>query len=78
LDALKDLQEALGSLNDIATHEKFMSDLALSSRADSSVSAAEAFTAGVIYNSEDTRVIYLLDAANAAARKIRDAKPFWK
>jgi len=78
LDALKDLQEALGSLNDIATHEKFMSALALSSRADSSVGGAEAFAAGVIYNSEDTRIIYFLDAANAAARKIRDAKPFWK
>lgn len=79
LSALKDLQGALGSLNDIAARESLAAHVALSpggSRRPSS--ARRAFAAGVIFGAQEAHVDGLLDAAGRAYEKFLAVEPFWK
>jgi CHAD domain-containing protein len=62
LDALKDLQDALGALNDLATHRKLV---------DGGVGLAQ------LTDGEDQNEPLLLKAERAFARFV-ETKPFWK
>jgi inorganic triphosphatase YgiF len=78
LASLKNLQDALGGLNDIATREKLASRVAVSTRHTSMLRARElAFAAGMIAGSQEAHVDPLLEAADRAYAKLRDVKPFW-
>ncbi len=78
--ALKDLQDALGALNDIATRETLAARLkhAGSRTAQHRRDARErAFAAGVIFGSQDAHVEAMLDKAAAASAQFLSVKPFW-
>jgi triphosphatase len=77
LSSLKELQGRLGALNDISTHERLISDVALPPRRNGKLRTAESFAAGVIYRSEEARIERELDAANAVTREIISSRPFW-
>jgi len=80
LSALKDLQNALGGLNDVAVREKLASHLALSKRfkSDTLATRERAFAAGVIFASQEAHISQLLDAAEAAYTRFLRIKAFWK
>jgi triphosphatase len=80
LAGLKDLQGALGALNDIAVRERMAEQVAL---AKTSAKAAprtrsRAFAAGMIVGSEEAHVAELLEQAEAAYTKLDKIKAFWK
>jgi triphosphatase len=77
LSALRDLQDALGALNDIATREALTSHLVTRQPRGPRGTLAKAFAAGVIFGVEDAHVQALLDIADRAYRKFRKVKPFW-
>jgi CHAD domain-containing protein len=76
LSSLKDLQSALGSLNDVASREKLMARLA--TEEDERTGRPVSFVAGVIYAFEDARSGKLLKQAAKAHKKFSQIKPFWK
>ena len=80
LSALKELQDALGALNDIATREKLASHVALAKRSTAKDRTARerAFAAGVIVGEQEALVDRMLEAADGAYAKLLDVKPFWK
>jgi CHAD domain-containing protein len=80
LSSLKELQDALGALNDIATREALASRMARAvSRTSKRQEARErAFAAGVIFGSQDAHVQSMLDKAAAASAQFLKVKPFWK
>ena len=80
LSALKDLQDALGGLNDIAVREQLASHIALSARIKSNTLQARhrAFAAGVIFGAQEAHMAELLDAAEKAYARFLKVKPFWK
>jgi triphosphatase len=78
LSALKELQSALGDLNDIATREGLIAGVAHSRKPKPKVGPAESVTAGVIYRSQEVRIAKLLEAANSAAQKISACQVFWE
>jgi CHAD domain-containing protein len=69
LGALKDLQNALGSLNDIATREQLLARF--------SKEISPAFRS-MLTAATEIRAAKLLDEGAAAAQAILDAKPFWE
>jgi inorganic triphosphatase YgiF len=69
LGALKDLQNALGSLNDIATREQLLSQF--------SKEISPAFRS-MLTAATEIRAAKLLDEGAAAAQAILEAKPFWE
>ena len=80
LSALKDLQGALGSLNDIAAREALTSHI-VTSRPSASRKAsgvAKAFAAGMIFGAEQAHVAQLLNAAERAHQRFLEVRPFWK
>ena len=80
LSALKDLQDALGGLNDITVREQLASNIALSPRLKSNTLQARhrAFAAGVIFGSQEAHVAELLEAAQRAYESFLKVRPFWK
>nr|MEA2798873.1 triphosphatase [Phenylobacterium sp.] len=69
LHSLKDLQEVLGALNDLAAAEPLLASLALSSEA--------AFTAGELVGLKAAAKPRLVTHAAKAAKRLSDAEPFW-
>ena len=80
LSALKDMQDALGSLNDIAVRERLAEQIALSKRMNPNAPGTRqrAFAAGLIFGSQGAYVAELLDAAENAYARLLDVKSFWK
>jgi inorganic triphosphatase YgiF len=78
VSALKDLQDALGALNDIAMRERLASRLAVSGRQSKPREAERAFAAGVIFGSQEAHVDQMLEAAAAAHARFLEVKRFWK
>jgi inorganic triphosphatase YgiF len=80
LSALKDMQDALGGLNDIAVRERLAEQIALSNRMNSDAPGTRhrAFAAGLIFGSQEAHVAELLDAAEDAYSRLLDVKSFWK
>jgi triphosphatase len=73
--ALKDLQNSLGDLNDIAAREKLMSEMgSVNGKAKDRVP----FVAGVIFGSQQARTDDLLRAAEKAHKEFSAIKAFWK
>jgi CHAD domain-containing protein len=77
LTALKDLQEALGGLNDIATREELAEKIAAEGRGDEQAARKRAFAAGMIVGRQHARHAVLMDAAERAYANIADSKAFW-
>jgi triphosphatase len=75
VEALKDVQDTLGELNDIVVGERLAHEAAASpGRAETD----SAFVAGRITGAQTARIGPLTDRAEAALKAFRDAKPFWK
>lgn len=77
LSGLKDLQDALGSLNDIVTRTGLASQIAKEDHAGDAPRDERAFAAGLIVGRQDARRRRLLDAAEKAYDEIVDCKPYW-
>jgi inorganic triphosphatase YgiF len=71
VSALKDIQDCLGDLNDIAVH------VSLSRGIAADVSEA-AFAAGVVIGHEQARGAAVMSAAENAHRAFRKVRPYWK
>jgi triphosphatase len=69
LHSLKDLQEVLGALNDLAAGEPLLASLALSSEA--------AFAAGELVGLKTAGKPRMITHAAKAAKRLSKAKPFW-
>jgi CHAD domain-containing protein len=80
LSSLKELQDALGALNDIATRETLASRMARAgSRTSRRQDARErAFAAGVIFGSQDAHIQGMLDKAATASAQFLKVEPFWR
>ncbi len=75
IGALKEVQDALGDLNDIAVGERLAHEAAvIPGRAETD----SAFVAGRITGAQKARIAPLTDRAEAAIAAFADAKPFWK
>ncbi|HUO11755.1 MAG TPA: CHAD domain-containing protein [Caulobacteraceae bacterium] len=74
IDALKEVQDALGDLNDIAVGERLAHDTAVSAGLGE---ADTAFVAGRITGVQKSRVPPLLTRAHTALEGFEDVKPFW-
>ncbi len=75
IGALKQVQDTLGELNDIAVGERLAHEAAASpGRAETD----SAFVAGRITGSQKARIGPLTDRAEAAVKALAAAKPFWK
>jgi triphosphatase len=77
LAALKDLQDALGGLNDIATREELAEKIAGEERGDQQTARERAFAAGMIVGREQAHHKALLAAAERAYDKIASSKAYW-
>ena len=75
-ECLRSLQDDLGALNDIAVHQRLLSNLALGK--GGSASKVVAFAAGVVAGSERNQIEPLLEDSASAARQLRKAKKFWR
>lgn len=78
LSGLKDLQSALGDLNDIAARERLMSEIADANAKGAKRPNRVPSIAGVIYGSQDARTGALLKAAEKAHAEFSHAKSFWQ
>jgi inorganic triphosphatase YgiF len=75
--ALKEVQDALGELNDISVGERLAHEAAVApDRAGAG--ADSAFAAGRITGAQKARIAPLLDRAEAAVGALDDVRPFWK
>jgi len=75
VEALKQVQDALGDLNDIVVGERLAHEAAvIPGRAETDA----AFVAGRITGAQKARIVPLTDRAEAAIAAFRDARPFWK
>ena len=74
--ALKDMQDALGTLNDIAVHDVMVCKLL---RRDKRLHSdyRESFALGLVTGREQSQVGLCLRDAERAAGKLADAAPFW-
>lgn len=79
LSSLKDLQDALGALNDIATRERLASRIARSGvrKSKSGHARERAFAAGVMFGSQEAHVQEMLDKAQRAGARFLEVKRFW-
>jgi len=77
LMALKDLQDALGGLNDIATREELAKKIAAQGSGDEQVARDRAFAAGMIAGREQVHHESLLAAAGGTYNAIADSKAYW-
>ncbi len=75
---LKDLQDALGDLNDIIVHQELTKGVMLwPSVRKRRRGAAEAFAAGRLSGRESARFDRVMQRAVRACRKLDKVKPFW-
>ena len=72
---LKELQDSLGALNDIAVHQKLATKFATGYAPGKR--RARSFAAGVVSGREQSEIEPLLKAAAKATRKFEHARPFW-
>jgi triphosphatase len=79
VEALKELQSALGELNDVVARERMMSEVA-KQKPVSGVrdTRSLSFAAGIVYGSQEARVGELLAQAQKAHSKFDEIKAFWK
>jgi triphosphatase len=79
LSALRDFQDALGALNDVATREKLAADVAFGPNGTASKKEARqhAFAAGLVLGTQEAHIPAMLAAAEKAHAKFRKAKAFW-
>ncbi|MDE2474931.1 MAG: CHAD domain-containing protein [Alphaproteobacteria bacterium] len=78
LSALKDMQGALGDLNDLANRERLVSEIVRPSTRRSSGDEVNPDTAVALYRPDDGESAHLTGLATHAARRIERAKPFWQ
>lgn len=71
--ALEELQDALGRLNDIATHRQMTGEIVRPPKR-----RQKAFAMGLVTARDETDVEALLSAACRAARHLGAEKPFWR
>lgn len=77
IDAMEDLQQHLGDLNDITTGDALAQGIAMEAHGAAASPAAEAFAAGHLSGGQDARVQGLLQAASDAQRRVVGAERFW-
>ena len=83
MSRLKQLQNALGDLNDIQVHENLVkANAGLDERSKPAERARaagrkRAYAAGVLTGYEDARFADVLEGACKAASTLRQTKPFW-
>lgn len=78
LSALKDLQSALGDLNDLATRERLVSEITRPPAKGVSNDEMNPETALALYRPDDGESARLIRSATHAAHRIGKAKPFWE
>jgi triphosphatase len=76
-DTVRDLQDALGALTDIAVSHELIARLAGVSGPDCAVDPKAAFAAGAVLGETGARTVGLTKAALKAHRAMRKAEPFW-
>ena len=74
-DHLQSLQDSLGALNDVAVHQKLLTNLGTDG--DEKRSRLVNFAAGAVVGSERGEVRPLLKVAKRAARNLRRTEKFW-
>lgn len=74
---LRELQNTLGSLNDIAVHEKLAAELA-GTEEHARERPQEAYAMGLVIGREQKRAHACMAAASKAVRKFSAAEPFWR
>lgn len=78
LSALKDLQSALGDLNDLANRDRLVPEIIRPSTGGVSRDDMSPETAVALYRPDDGESAHLIRLATHAARRIEKAKPFWQ
>ncbi len=80
LASLKDLQEALGDVNDIAVRAGLKAEVVTTKarRSNNARDQHRAFAAGLIIGHQKARVETLMKMAQRAFSEFEDVKPFWK
>ena len=78
LSALKQLQECLGELNDIAVHEKLTTGIVEASATPAARPSRRALAAGLLTGHEEARFKPLLAAAEHAFIAFEKLAPYWK
>jgi triphosphatase len=73
--ALERLQDGLGDLNDIAVHEKRITELGIRRRRSN---RSRVFAAGLLTGREDARIEAAMTAAAQAYTDLAKIKPFWR
>ena len=77
LTALRDLQDALGRLNDIETRERLATQIAEEDGLPLGAARARAFAAGVIVGKQEAGQEALLEAGERAYAELAAVKSFW-
>ncbi len=75
MPALERLQDGLGDLNDIAVHEKRISEIGIRRRRSN---PNRAFAAGLLTGREDARMEAAMATATEAYTNLVEVKPFWR
>jgi len=75
LNALEELQDGLGDLNDIAVHEKRIASMAAARR---QAKPKQAFAAGLLTGHEDARIETVLASTEKAYVALAKVGPFWR
>ena len=80
LSSLNRLQNSLGRINDIVTHQSLFTDIINNPRPGLTAKQNQqrAFAAGLIIGDQRARIPGLLDTARKAYERFDRAKPFWK
>lgn len=78
LEALKDMQDCFGELNDIVVHERLTAGIAKTPADRSPRPARRAFAAGLLSGHEEARFKPVLAAAEHAFRAFEKLKPYWR
>lgn len=76
-DLLKTLQNALGKLNDIATHDKFADEMVQLGKCTKN-DLQKAYAMGLLSGSEHRLAGACIAAAKKTGKKLADAEPFWR
>lgn len=76
-DLLKSLQDALGTLNDIATHDRFADRMVQLGRCTTK-DLQKAYAMGLLCGSEHKLAGACISEVTKTARKFADAKPYWR
>ena len=77
LSSLTRLQDSLGRINDIVTHQTLLTDITANPR-PGLTPEQDHFAAGLIIGDQHARIQGLLDSARKAYSRFSDTKSFWK